>query len=74
MGAWISSADEVDATKLDVRCRVNAELRQDANTSELILMPRRCVGIGFDPPHFLARGDQVAIEITGLGRLVNRVV
>lgn len=31
------------------------------------------VGIGFDPPRYLARGDSVAIEITGLGRLENRL-
>lgn len=31
------------------------------------------VGIGFTPPKFLARGDEVAIEISGLGRLVNRI-
>ncbi|GAA5174461.1 fumarylacetoacetate hydrolase family protein [Pseudonocardia eucalypti] len=31
------------------------------------------VGIGFDPPRFLAPGDLVEITITGLGRLANRV-
>jgi 2-keto-4-pentenoate hydratase/2-oxohepta-3-ene-1,7-dioic acid hydratase in catechol pathway len=31
------------------------------------------VGIGFDPPRYLQVGDEVAIEITGLGRLSNRV-
>lgn len=31
------------------------------------------VGIGFTPPRFLQPGDEVAIEIDGLGRLVNRV-
>ncbi len=31
------------------------------------------VGIGFTPPRFLKPGDEVAIEIDGLGRLVNRV-
>ena len=29
------------------------------------------VGIGFDPPRYLARGDRVTIEIDGLGRLSN---
>ena len=29
------------------------------------------VGIGFDPPRYLARGDRVTIEITKLGRLSN---
>jgi 2-keto-4-pentenoate hydratase/2-oxohepta-3-ene-1,7-dioic acid hydratase in catechol pathway len=31
------------------------------------------VGAGFSPPRYLAPGDEVAIEIEGLGRLVNRV-
>jgi 2-keto-4-pentenoate hydratase/2-oxohepta-3-ene-1,7-dioic acid hydratase in catechol pathway len=75
---------------------VNGELRQDANTADLIfdvptlievlsrgltLQPGDViatgtpagVGIGFDPPRYLARGDSVAIEITGLGRLENRL-
>jgi len=29
------------------------------------------VGIGFDPPKYLSRGDTIEIEITGLGRLSN---
>ena len=31
------------------------------------------VGIGFKPPKFLAPGDEVIVEVTGAGRLVNRV-
>ena len=31
------------------------------------------VGLGFDPPKFLARGDRVVVEISGLGRLENPV-
>lgn len=31
------------------------------------------VGIGFKPPKFLQIGDEVAIEIDGLGRLANRI-
>ncbi|MCG6964758.1 MAG: fumarylacetoacetate hydrolase family protein [Acidobacteria bacterium] len=31
------------------------------------------VGAGFEPPRFLVPGDEVAIEVTGAGRLVNRV-
>ncbi|HEX2885997.1 fumarylacetoacetate hydrolase family protein [Vineibacter terrae] len=31
------------------------------------------VGIGFDPPRFLRRGDRVRIEIDGIGTLVNPV-
>lgn len=31
------------------------------------------VGAGFDPPRFLQRGNEVVIEIQGIGRLVNDV-
>ncbi|WP_298289453.1 fumarylacetoacetate hydrolase family protein [Novosphingobium sp.] len=96
MGPWLVTADEVDVTNLQVQCWINGELRQNANTADLIfdvptlietlsagltLQPGDViatgtpagVGIGFDPPKYLARGDEVAIEITGLGRLVNRI-
>ncbi len=36
MGPWLVSADEVDGSRTQVRCWVNGELRQDANTSDLI--------------------------------------
>ena len=96
MGPWVVTADEVDADNLGVRCRVNGELRQDANTRDLIfdiptlietisagitLYPGDViatgtpagVGIGFSPPRFLKPGDEVAIEIDGIGRLSNTV-
>ncbi|MCI2422323.1 fumarylacetoacetate hydrolase family protein [Saccharopolyspora sp. K220] len=31
------------------------------------------VGIGYDPPKFLRRGDVVEVSVTGLGRLRNRI-
>jgi 2-keto-4-pentenoate hydratase/2-oxohepta-3-ene-1,7-dioic acid hydratase in catechol pathway len=94
MGPWIVTADELDPASLAVRCWVNDELRQDANTRDLIfdiptlietisagitLQPGDViatgtpagVGIGFDPPKYLNRGDRVTIEIEGIGRLVN---
>ncbi len=36
MGPWIATADELDATRLRVTCRVNGELRQDSSTADLI--------------------------------------
>jgi 2-keto-4-pentenoate hydratase/2-oxohepta-3-ene-1,7-dioic acid hydratase in catechol pathway len=74
---------------------VNGELRQQANTSDLLfniptliatisagltLLPGDViatgtpagVGIGFNPPRFLKSGDEVSIEIAGLGVLTNR--
>ncbi len=32
------------------------------------------VGMSFDPPRFLQVGDEVVVEVDGLGRLVNTVV
>jgi len=32
------------------------------------------VGMGFKPPRFLKPGDEVSVEVTGAGRLTNRVV
>lgn len=96
MGPMLVTADELDPSALSIRCWVNDELRQDANTRDLIfdiptlietlsagitLQPGDViatgtpegVGAGFQPPRFLQRGDQVAIEIEGIGRLVNDV-
>jgi 2-keto-4-pentenoate hydratase/2-oxohepta-3-ene-1,7-dioic acid hydratase in catechol pathway len=36
MGPWIVTADEVDSGNLNVRTWINGELRQDANTRDLI--------------------------------------
>jgi 2-keto-4-pentenoate hydratase/2-oxohepta-3-ene-1,7-dioic acid hydratase in catechol pathway len=36
MGPWIVTADEVDVANLTVQCWINDELRQNANTSDLI--------------------------------------
>lgn len=36
MGPWIVSKDEVDPANLELRCWVNEELRQSANTRDLI--------------------------------------
>ncbi len=96
MGPVVVTADELDAGNLPVKCWVNKELRQDANTSDLIfdiptlietlsagitLKPGdiiatgtpQGVGIGFNPPKFLKRGDIVTIEIAGIGKLENEV-
>lgn len=96
MGPVLVTADELDPSALDIRCWVNDELRQEANTRDLIfdiptliatisagitLQPGDViatgtpegVGAGFNPPRFLERGNEVAIEIEGIGRLVNDV-
>lgn len=96
MGPFAVTADAIDGAALDLSCRVNGELRQHANTRDLIfdiprlietisagitLMPGDIiatgtpegVGIGRSPPTALRRGDLVEIDITGIGRLENRV-
>jgi 2-keto-4-pentenoate hydratase/2-oxohepta-3-ene-1,7-dioic acid hydratase in catechol pathway len=38
LGPWLVTADEIpDASKLQVSIRVNDELRQDANTEDLVI-------------------------------------
>lgn len=96
MGPWIATHDELDGAQVDVRCWINGELRQNANSRDLIfdiptliatissgltLQPGDIiatgtpagVGIGFTPPRFLERGDLMEIEISGLGKLSNRI-
>lgn len=36
MGPWVVTADELDAGNIDIRCLVNGEVRQSANTRDLI--------------------------------------
>ncbi len=96
MGPMIVSADEVDPSNLELRCWVNSELRQEANTGDLIfdiptiiaatsasmtLEPGDIiatgtpagVGIGFEPPRFLKKGDIVRVQIDGIGAIENRI-
>ncbi|HEX7816381.1 fumarylacetoacetate hydrolase family protein [Dyella sp.] len=96
MGPALVTADEVDGAILELRCHVNGELRQHANTRDMIfdiptlieilsagitLYPGDIiatgtpegVGIGFQPPRFLRRGDRVRIEIQGIGVLENTI-
>jgi len=96
MGPLAVTADELNPSDTGIRCWVNDELRQNANTRDLIfdiptlietlsagitLYPGDViatgtpagVGLGFDPPKFLGKGDTVVIEIDGIGRLTNTV-
>ena len=96
LGPVAVTADEIDGQHLDLKAWVNGELRQEANTQDLIfdiptlietlsagitLLPGDIiatgtpegVGIGFNPPRFLKRGDVVTIEISGIGRLENKI-
>ena len=69
MGPWITTADEVDAANLQVRTWVNGELRQDANTKDLIfdiptLIATISAGTTLEPGDVIATGTPKGV---GLG-------
>jgi 2-keto-4-pentenoate hydratase/2-oxohepta-3-ene-1,7-dioic acid hydratase in catechol pathway len=68
MGPYLVTADEVDATNLDVKCWVNGELRQNANTSQLIfdiptLIETISAGIELRPGDLIATGTPAGVGI-----------
>jgi 2-keto-4-pentenoate hydratase/2-oxohepta-3-ene-1,7-dioic acid hydratase in catechol pathway len=96
-GPWMTFADAIDPENLALRTYVNGELRQQANTGDLVFDPldliaflsQACTlepgdiiatgtpgGVGFlmNPARYLAPGDEVRVEIEGLGVLVNQVI
>ncbi|OVZ59699.1 hydrolase [Pigmentiphaga sp. NML080357] len=68
MGPVLVTADEVDAGNLDIRCWVNGELRQDANTRQLIfdiptLIETISAGITLQPGDIIATGTPAGVGI-----------
>ena len=68
MGPWIVTADELDATQLRIQCHVNGELRQDANTADLIfdipaLIETLSAGIALQPGDVIATGTPAGVGI-----------
>jgi 2-keto-4-pentenoate hydratase/2-oxohepta-3-ene-1,7-dioic acid hydratase in catechol pathway len=68
MGPWITTGDEVDPENLDVKCWVNDELRQDANTRDLIfdipsLISTISAGLTLMPGDIIATGTPVGVGI-----------
>lgn len=68
MGPWAVTADEVDATSLSVTCHVNGELRQKANTRDLIfgipeLIETLSAGITLRPGDIIATGTPAGVGI-----------
>jgi 2-keto-4-pentenoate hydratase/2-oxohepta-3-ene-1,7-dioic acid hydratase in catechol pathway len=68
MGPWAVTADEVDATDLTVRCWVNGELRQKANTRDLVfgipeLIATLSAGITLRPGDIIATGTPAGVGI-----------
>ncbi len=69
MGPWITTADEVDGSNVQVQTWVNGELRQDANTSDLIfdipgLIETISAGTTLEPGDLIATGTPAGV---GLG-------
>ena len=68
MGPWLVSADEMDGTNTNVRCLVNGEIRQNANTTDLIfdiptLIETLSAGITLYPGDIIATGTPVGVGI-----------
>jgi 2-keto-4-pentenoate hydratase/2-oxohepta-3-ene-1,7-dioic acid hydratase in catechol pathway len=68
MGPWIVTADELDAGDLDIKCWVNRELRQDANTRDLIfdiptLIATLSAGITLEAGDIIATGTPAGVGI-----------
>jgi 2-keto-4-pentenoate hydratase/2-oxohepta-3-ene-1,7-dioic acid hydratase in catechol pathway len=69
MGPWIATSDELDPENLDVKCWVNGELRQNANTRDLIfdiptLVSTISAGLTLKPGDVIATGTPAGV---GLG-------
>ncbi len=68
MGPWIVTADAVDVADMTVKCWVNGELRQDANTRDLIfdvptLIETISAGITLYPGDVIATGTPAGVGI-----------
>jgi len=68
MGPWIVTADAIDPENIRIRCWVNEELRQDANTSDLIfdiptLIATISAGIELQPGDIIVTGTPVGVGI-----------
>lgn len=60
MGPWLVTADEVaDPESLRIQCRVNGEIKQDSNTSDLIFGIARIIHL-LSTVHPLQPGDVIA--------------
>jgi 2-keto-4-pentenoate hydratase/2-oxohepta-3-ene-1,7-dioic acid hydratase in catechol pathway len=68
MGPWITTSDELDPENLDVKCWVNGELRQNANTRDLIfdipsLVSTISAGLRLVPGDIIATGTPAGVGI-----------
>jgi 2-keto-4-pentenoate hydratase/2-oxohepta-3-ene-1,7-dioic acid hydratase in catechol pathway len=68
MGPWIVTADEIDCANLGVRCWINDELRQNANTNDLIfdvptIIATLSAGMTLQPGDIIATGTPAGVGI-----------
>ncbi len=68
MGPWIATADEIDPGNLDLETRVNGEVRQRANTGDLIfdipsLVETISAGLTLVPGDIIATGTPAGVGI-----------
>lgn len=68
MGPWIVTADAINPANIRIQCWVNDELRQDANTSDLIfdiptLIETISAGIELMPGDVIVTGTPVGVGI-----------
>lgn len=68
MGPWITTSDELDPENLEVKCWVNGELRQHANTRDLIFDIPRLIstisqGLVLVPGDIIATGTPAGVGI-----------
>jgi 2-keto-4-pentenoate hydratase/2-oxohepta-3-ene-1,7-dioic acid hydratase in catechol pathway len=68
MGPWIATSDELDPENLEVKCWVNGELRQHANTRDLIFDIPRLIstisqGLVLVPGDIIATGTPAGVGI-----------
>ena len=68
LGPWAVTADEIDISDLQLQTRVNGELRQDTNTTQLIfdvptIIESLSAGITLEPGDIIATGTPVGVGI-----------
>ena len=68
MGPWAVTADEIEGANLDISCRVNGELRQNSNTSDLIfdiptLIATLSAGLALEAGDVISTGTPAGVGI-----------
>jgi len=68
MGPWIATTDEIEPENLGIRCWINGELRQEANSHDLIfdiptLIETISAGICLEPGDIISTGTPAGVGI-----------